>query len=243
MKTLFVSALIFSMLATAGKGYCRNASGSADSADGLTTSFSIETGYTLFLLSDARSTFNRILDTYRQIDIPLQSQVTFPGNMLIGGSVMFSFSYIPVALGLGAYYSKTAAVSSYKDFAGTILERMDVNMVTIHFIMRAGAVPGSRGLFAYAEPGVSYGGLTASESVNLTYPTSQSSRDLVSEHGWTVGGEVGAGIELHLWRWPVTIEAGYREAKVTSPSISVNGASVPIDISGMVVKASVGMSL
>ncbi len=242
MKLLIAQVSCILLVAFAGRGYCQDSSAVRDSGGVWKISFEAETGYTTFSLNDAHSAFQSLLDAYRQIDIPLPTQTMFPGNMLIGGSVLFS-SDLPVELGFGAYFSKSAAISSYKDFSGTMLERMDMDMTTVHFTVRIGDPAGSPGYFIYAQPGLTFAVLDYSENVDLTYPAPQSVGHRTSEHGFEVDGEAGVGVAARVYRLPISVEVGYREAKITTLTSAANNFSIPLDVSGLVIKAAIGVDL
>lgn len=242
MRLTFISMMAGCLLALTGNGYCGPSPHSKQRDNSWKVELNVETGYTRFVLEDARSLFNQILSSYHQIYVPIPSQTVFPGNMIVGGSVIF-LSDMPVALGVGGYYSKTAAISSYQDFSGTLSERMDVNMTMVHVIVEAGSPAKSPGAFIYAEPGVGYAALIYSEDVNMIYPSSQSAAQQVSEYGLAIAGEVGIGVVLRLSRFPVTVEAGYRQTKIANPAITGAGSPVPLDVSGFVLKAALGVTL
>lgn len=202
----------------------------------------VETGYTSFTLGEARSLFNQILATYRQRDIPLPSQINFPGNMLIGGSIMF-YTPIPVSIGIGGYYSKTAAISSYEDYSGTLLERMDVNLATVYMTVQLSPFNDLRSLYICAHPGVGYSQLVYSEQVNMNYPSTQSASTNMAGHGLIIVGDAGVGMNFRLMRFPVAIEADYREGKITQLTDTGGYMQVPLDISGFVFKARIGIGI
>ncbi len=202
----------------------------------------VETGYTTFALGDAHALFNQILTAYRQRDVPLPSQTTFPGNLLIGGSVMFN-SPIPFGVGIGGYYSRTAAISTYNDYSGTLLERMDVNLVTFYMTIELNPLADFRPFYICAHPGVGYSRVNYVENLDMTYPTAQSSSNTLSAYGLVIAGDAGIGLNFSLLKLPVSIEADYREGKITRLT-DVNGLlQVPLDISGFVFKTRIGIGI
>jgi hypothetical protein len=230
------------IIVSAGGVYSQDSSKVDGSRNNWTTTAYIETGYTNFALGDARSLFDQVLNDYRRIYISLPAQSSFSGNMLIGGSVLFT-SDIPVRIGFGGYYSKTASASSYKDFSGTLLERMDVNMMTVHLTVELAPFSALPRFYVYAHPGVSYALITYSEDVNMTYPSPQSSGSSSSGYAFTIEGDVGLGFRTSISGFPVAIEAGYREGKTGQLTDTSGLIQVPLDISGLVVRGQIGINL
>lgn len=242
MKSFVIPVLAIFFLAFAGRGYCQDSSGVKNSGEVWRITISAETGYTTFALSDAHLLFGQALETYRQIYIPVPPPTSFPGNMLIGGSVLFT-SDIPVRIGFGGYYSKTASASSYRDFSGTLVDRMDVDMITLHLILEVSPDHDLSGLYIYAHPGVSYARIAFSEEVNMTYPVPQSASNNSAGYGFAIEGDFGLGFRTTINRFPVTIEFGYREGITGNLTDTEGMIQVPLDISGLMVGAKIGMNL
>lgn len=205
-------------------------------------SFNVETGYTSFTLSDARLLFDQILTTYRQKDIPLPSQTTFPGNMLIGGSLMFS-AVAPFSIGIGGYYSRTTAVSSYRDYSGTLLERMDVDLATLYMSVQFMPFRDLPALYLCAHPGVGYSQISYLENVNMIFPTPQFVSTRVTGHGVIIVGDAGLGVHFRIFNFPAAAEADYREGKLSRLTDTEGYIQVPLDISGFVFKLRIGIGL
>lgn len=243
-SSLFRKLLLTSMacFCTAAAAYAQDTTSAGTIQRAWKTSFSVETGFTSFALTDAHSLFDRILTTYRQEDIPLPAQTMFPGNMLIGGSLMFSAA-APFSFGIGGYYSRTAAISSYRDFSGSLLERMDVNLVILYMSVRFSPFKYFRAFYVCAHPGVGYSELNYTESVDINYPTVQSSSNELAGHGFFIVGDAGLGLSVTIFGFPAAVEADYRQGKVSQLTDTEGYIQVPLDISGFVFKARIGLGL
>ncbi len=153
------------------------------------------------------------------------------------------YTPIPVSIGIGGYYSKTAAISSYEDYSGTLLERMDVNLATVYMTVQLSPFNDLRSLYICAHPGVGYSQLVYSEQVNMNYPSTQSASTNMAGHGLIIVGDAGVGMNFRLMRFPVAIEADYREGKITQLTDTGGYMQVPLDISGFVFKARIGIGI
>ena len=221
--------------------YCQDSSIVRKSGRIWKVSLNAETGYTTFALDDAHSMFDNILNYYRRIYIPLPSPAAFPGNMLIGGTIIF-YSELPVRFGFGGYYSKTAIASSYQDYAGSLLERMDVNLVTFYSDVELALVEFPN-IYIFAHPGICYSRIAYSEQINMTYPSQQSPTNSSSGYGHAYEGDFGLGFRIIVLGYPASAEIGYRVAKIDQLSDTEGNILVHLDVSGFILRTRIGIKL
>lgn len=244
MKNLKILFLLMSILLIVFsiRGYCQDSVKVHKPGRIWKVSLNVETGYTTFALDDAHTLFDKIVNYYRGIYIHLPSPTSFPGNMLIGGAIIFS-SDAPARFGFGAYYSKTAIASSYKDYAGSLLERMDVNLVTFYSDIEFDLSAEFPKIYLFAHPGISYSRIVYSEQVNMIYPAPQSQTNKSSGYGVVFEGDVGIGFRLIFSGYPLSAEVGYRIAKINQLSDSAGNINVHLDVSGFILKTRIGIIL
>jgi hypothetical protein len=196
---------------------------------------SLETGYTVLSMSDMERVFELALLAYQFNGIPIPRQTVFPGNMLVGGSCGYPGSS-GFRLGLGGYFTRTRAVSSYKDFAGSVRLSMDVSLLVLYAVGELDLLGGEPCLYIGAHPGANYGSFRINEDIHLDLPQPQVASDEIEATGWSFSGDVVLGLRAEVFNLPLVLEAGYRYSSLERPESTRGVLNAPLQYSGILLR-------
>lgn len=196
-------------------------------ADTSTSTFtvSLSLGFNTFALHDVRNFYNGLLEIYRTNGIPIPTQREYPGNLLVGVSVLYTIPSV-ADIGLGSRYTWTRAFSSYEDYAGSANVNGKISMVTLEGIIQRDLTPESIvEMYVGVRGGLVFGWSTFSQSIVFNDYPDQNVDILLSASGKGFSVEGFIGVKRRLSNVVLGVCTGYRYANLSdmNADLSLNG--------------------
>lgn len=217
-----------------------------------TFNVSLSLGFNTFALGDVRNFYNGLLEIYRTNGIPIPTQREFPGNLLVGVSLLYSIPSV-ADIGLGSRYTWTRAFSSYDDYAGSADVNSKISMVTLEGIIQKEIAPESIvETYAGVRGGLVFGRTEFSQRIAFNDQPDQNIDILLSGTGKGYSVEGFIGVKRRLSNVVLGVCTGYRHSKVSDmgADISLNGQpqgsgtlQIEHNLSGFVLSAHVDFVL
>lgn len=190
--------------------------------------FQILAGYNTFRLSEVIEFYQLVVNSFRDLNIPVPTQQSFPGNGIVELSLLLRQD--PRTLvGFGISYSNTGAYSRYADYAGTLDISAKVDMLNIRGVFEGEVFSGKhlRGLIN-VQPGFVFGRTSLRQAVSLReYVSLRSSSALTAlGNGFSMDAKLGLG--LSMGRLSLLSYGGYRFALIEKlkANYSENGTAL-----------------
>lgn len=176
--------------------------------------FQILAGYNTFKLSEVIEFYQLAVNSFRDLNIPVPTQQSFPGNGIVELSLLLRKD--PRTLvGFCISYSNTGAYSRYADYAGTLDISAKVDMLNIRGVFEGEVFSGKhlRGLIN-VQPGFVIGKTSLRQHVRLREYVSLRSRSALTALGNGFSMDAKLGLGLSMGRLSLLSYGGYRFALI-----------------------------
>lgn len=189
----------------------------------------VVTGYNTFDMTESSTFFRQVVDVYRDQNLDMRVQQSYPGNVRYGADVRLDLQRW-LSVGVGTRYSRTQAASLYGDIAGTVDILSKTNLWTLTPLVRVEWPHGPIHPFLSGRGGLVRGRYSINEVVAidpealdlLPVDVEVDPEDLRSKStldasgtGWTATAM--AGLRVPVGRLSLLLQGGHRWAYVDRP--------------------------
>lgn len=191
-------------------------------------------GYTTFLMTDLSRLMQSTVSSYNAVGVPVQLQSDFPGNILLGGEVVYQTGMLH--LGAGMYKTNTMAFFGFYDGAGVLRTKSTVHLSVLEGVVgfTVGGI-GDLTAIMWIRPEYIIGFWSLHESVSFNDYPSYNQFVTIDGKAGGVGVEASLGLSYRILG-PIAIEAegGYRATANLAITVAGVKSNIGLEPGGFV---------